>query len=242
MFFTILSTAEIALGRSGYASMPQHMLLELFLPKIDYDRVNLGDFENVCEWNNVQCNDKEEVVDIEWAHMFNHPECIEWRWIPNSVSHLVLCGNNFQGTIDLSLLPRNMEHLNLYYNSFSGSVDFPDLPSSMRYVEFCDNLLAGTVELRDLPLHLQELWLSGNKFSGSLDLMKLPQTMKTLALDENKFSGTINLLHLPKTLEELSFCQNNLSGTLILPKMCETTIQYEPNKFEGIFLQQACTV
>ena len=208
--------ADSSLRRLDYAAVSQMALLELFIEGID-NKERIGGYveypDNISEWEGLTFNDTNEVTEIDWeSHGFEGSLAL--KWLPFSVTELLLFQNTLSGSIDLASLPDKMEELDLSCNSFTGEIDLCFLPDSLIILDLSNNMLSGTVDLEDLPKSLMKLYLYQNAFTGNINLTSLPDDMEELSLSQNDFSGEIDFSSLSDKLARLNIAETNISGAI----------------------------
>mmetsp|Transcript_4364 Transcript_4364/g.6517 ORF Transcript_4364/g.6517 Transcript_4364/m.6517 type:complete len:249 (-) Transcript_4364:94-840(-) len=213
------------LGRLDYASFSQQTLMEMTFDGIinKEDLCGSKDFPSkLSEWksnakplgNPFIVNPDGDIIVIT-MHYYNLRGSVSLEWLPSTVEHLDLSGNELTGTLTVDHLPPEMDFFNMTRNQLHGTLALDKFPDTITYLEVGFNQLTGTVDLTKLPRDLQVLSLGSNQLSGTLDLTKLPASLQRLWLAENDFHGQTDFSALPSTLDFLSVGKNpRLSGKI----------------------------
>ena len=222
----LLSSADTMLSRVDEASLPDQVRMELFVERMTIDeglvRTKEGDFNDVCKWFRVSCNERGNVTMIKWCYVrFGGPARLEL--LPQHLEYFDASKSdtrrtNFQrpdprrsmakreaekahllsGKLETSALPRGLKHFNITCNNFDGSVDMTALPDSLERFLISKNAFAGSVNLEHLPSTILTLSAAGNQFSGTICLSKLPESMQALSLEKNQLCGALKFANLPE--------------------------------------------
>ena len=176
-----------------------------------------------CEWHAVLCNEKRDVITINWDSM-GLAGSLRWDSICRTLSALSVDyypssgqhPNRLTGKVTFDHFPSQVTFLGLSHNLFSGELHLEYLPQLLRDFYSTENQFEGKVDLCHLPSSLVELFIDRNNLSGNIDLGSLPRIIEYLNFSHNKFTGILDLRHLPSTIQFLSCNDNFFVGTLLL--------------------------
>ena len=216
------------LSRVHEASLPDQVRMELFVESLStmderlVIRTKEGDFNDVCKWHNVLCDESDNVKMIRWwdKNIGGHVrlELLPPHLESFDVSKRDTERTNFRspsdyqrymakreddkkyllsGTLNTAALPRSLESFNIACNNFDGSVDMTALPDSLEFFLISKNAFVGSVNLEQLPSTMRSLYANGNHFSGTICLSKLPASMQTLNLEKNQLCGALEFANSP---------------------------------------------
>ena len=213
-----IACADDGIGRFDKSMLSQQTLMELFIFGLDAAEDICGsrdDPREVCTWKGIKCNaDGEVEAFLRTTHIASGT--IDFKFLPCSMTGLIMVENNLSGTIELADLPENMRQLQLCPSSLSGSLRLDDLPVPMGGVFLGQNAFSGEISLKRLPKGLRVLNLSMNKLQGTICLTSLPPVLETMYLNENMFDGSLDLTRLPEKLHNIRLNDNRFSGEIDL--------------------------
>ena len=224
----LLFCADIMISRVDEASLPDQVRMELFVESLTTMdgrlevRTNEGEFNDVCKWHNVSCDESDNVKMIRWGYK-NIGGPVRLEWLPPHLERFDASKRDTErtkfrspsdyqrfmakreadkayllsGTLETSALPRGLEHFIITCNNFDGSVDMKALPDSLKDFLISKNAFVGSVNLEKLPSTLITLYANGNQFSGTICLSKLPASMGALNLEKNQLCGALRFVNLP---------------------------------------------
>jgi len=206
------------LGKVEYGTMSDQILMELMIVKVNNNNQFMdddGEFLDVCQWRGVKCDDKNNVIEINWGYNSNinlNGGAINLSWMPPFVREFNCFYQNLNGTIDTVKLPQCLETLSLSGNMFSGTIDLTQLPKSLERISAYRNHLQGSVDLTQLPTSIKGLYLPNNKLSGSINISHLPHSLKWLYLDNNNIQQEELRVdgELPDRLVIINLCNNHI--------------------------------
>eukprot|EP00009_Paramoeba_aestuarina_P009341 CAMPEP_0201523536 /NCGR_PEP_ID=MMETSP0161_2-20130828/20234_1 /ASSEMBLY_ACC=CAM_ASM_000251 /TAXON_ID=180227 /ORGANISM="Neoparamoeba aestuarina, Strain SoJaBio B1-5/56/2" /LENGTH=165 /DNA_ID=CAMNT_0047922689 /DNA_START=101 /DNA_END=595 /DNA_ORIENTATION=- len=116
----------------------------------------------ICNWDGVQINAEERVVNINWSIFYRLSGSLHLEWIPSKVTYFAALANLFTGSADLTNLPEVLHTLSLTQNQFSGSIDLTQLPSNINRLSLNSNCFSGDADFSRLPDSLTHLDVSNN--------------------------------------------------------------------------------
>ena len=217
MLFTVLPSADPALGRLDYHSLSDRALMEMLIGGMfeQSKRVfedSSGNFLDIVDWPGVNLHENDEhVASIEFKdYCFTGP--FEFKFIPALVVSFKAVYAGLKGTLETSLLPRHLEIFDVSENALAGSLRFKEFPRSLKEIYLSENFFDGSCALDALPEPLIILRAFRNKFSGELKLNSLPRGMKELRIDQNYFTGSISIEKLPTSMQAIHLGENSFSG------------------------------
>ena len=215
----LLCVDYTALGRLDFASLTDQSKMELVVADIaDVSRKVFLDknglFRDVCTWDGVDCDDRENVVAITWIGSLWGPKegTINLGFLPETTATFNCALRKFHGVLDASRLPGKLQTMNVSLNRLMGSIDWAALPASLREFYLENNLFSGSLALECLPPSMQVLIAKKNEFFGKINLKALPHTMWRLNISENNLSGTLHSAALPESLKELYMNNAGVGG------------------------------
>ena len=182
-----LFSMDIAgLGRIDPSALTdQHMMELFFVPKNfeDSRKALLGDEDDACSWNDVLCDEANQIIEIDWHSM----------------------NITLEGSINFPMMPRHLQHLTLYDHKLIGEVDTTNLPESLEYFCIEECFFTGTLDLGSLPRNMKDFLVMDNKITGLINFCNLPPGMLVLNIYESIQKGVqIYIARLPKSLEEVN--------------------------------------
>ena len=244
----LFTDTQAALGRLDYDSLNDQSRMEILIEGLDEDskayfQDKNGAFHDICEWEIVSCDDKENVIDIDFHCDTANGDggslagTLNLNFLPPKLIKVAISKEyDIAGTLDTKSLPRGLELFALEWCEFDGTVDLTALPNSLQSCSLESCRFSGSCVLTDLPENLHALDVNSNLMSGTLDLTKLPKSLSFINLSFNQFTGTLNLLHLPSGINSVYFEGNNLSGVLdlrVVPASL-TAVRANTNAFSGL--------
>ncbi|KNH06792.1 leucine-rich repeat protein [Perkinsela sp. CCAP 1560/4] len=192
-FYCTTLAVDRSLGKLEYSCMNDQQLMEFLIAKANNKKIfcdSKGNFEDVCDWDDVECKDSSVIV-IGWNR--------EWEVV-----------DLLEGTIELDWLPPELIKVNLSDQYMSGTLNTGLLPVNIEKVYLGCNRLHGTLDMTALPTSVTIFHVDCNKFEGPLNLLELPPKLKELELDENAIVVRILKIDLPSTIESYAFDGNQI--------------------------------
>ena len=200
------------LGRFTSDFSTQQSLMELVIENTRLAWSNWrdenGNYNDMCEWAGVTCNEDGDVININWGVKNFLDEQPKLQWLPSTVQSILLYNSRQKGSLDAAKLPKDLRRGSFSGNDYEGSFDFSSLPPGLKSLDLNDNRLTGSVDLKCLPEPMTVLLLLRNHFSGSIELDGLPKGMQMLNIAENSLTGEFTLKNLPQALEVLQLNDN----------------------------------
>ena len=258
--FAVFSTAihavfpadPSALGRVDRSSLPQQVLMELFVNGNSLINVHdiAGNTKPIQEWQGLQLNEMDEVVRIIWILFVRSAQRdsggqtnpLDLHWIPSSVRHIQIQSYNVKSFDPLDF-PEEATHLSIANCGIHGTLDAARLPRNLETLGIHLNALSGTIDAASLPPSLQFLFLFENAFEGSIRWSDLPQNLEVILLNSNKLTGTVDIKSLPARLKILNIGHNAFYGSVDFARKPQslTTLLLNHNAFsEGIDIPMNC--
>ena len=206
------------LGRVDKSVFSDQSLMEMLIDGFDEGtkqryKDDEGMYLDVCEWDCVECDDSERVVEI--CEIGDVSGSLQLCYIPPKVQIFDMSRKELTGSIDITQISDDIKQLYLHGNHLTGSVDLTKLPESSTDVYLQNNQCSGSINLTKLPASMNDLDLSHNQFSGSIDLTRLPQRICTLRLSVNRLSGSVCLSKLPEKIFNIAIDENAFTGSFI---------------------------
>lgn len=228
---------EMKLDPAADNLQQRYLLMVIHFPSMmddSGDGQQWGSPVHECEWEEVQCKDKLDLIyeygqdDIVWID--DTPERI--------VTGLTLSQRlNGQIPEELSLLSL-LQHLDLENNKLIGS-----LPSHIYELHKLDTLILSQNQLSNVDdigefKHLEHLYLSMNNFKGPLPTsFQNLKHLKTLDLHTNELTGDLfKVINDFESLESIDVAFNDFTGTVspLIGSMTNlTTVLLGNNQFSG---------
>ena len=234
-------TADSGLGRCDAESLSDQIRMELFVADLsdefkDFFQDGAGKFLDVCEWDGVECNAYDEVVDIQWYDT-GSTGTVHLHFLPKRVQLFEMCSNGHSkamtGTLETSTLPDKIRAMKLTHHSLHGTVDLTNLPASLIDFSIMVNKFSGTVNLMSLPAEMRSLVLDCNCFAGSLCIGNIGK-LEVLSISNNLLSGSLHIAEM-RSLSFLGISNNNLSGEFCITHSSGyADIDATENAFEGV--------
>ena len=106
--------SEEGLGRVDITSMTHQTLMELLIEKMSDDHRQefhdkSGEFQDVCEWDGVECDNDENVVKIGWDKRFEDEFEMQFQWLPPTVEKFNADTSSLEGSLDTRALPQSLK-------------------------------------------------------------------------------------------------------------------------------------
>ena len=122
---------------------------------------------HVCTWVGVTCVDA-TVTEICWIAPLQRsgPRIMDIRWIPQSVTAIILSEQKAVRPFEARALPRGLQICRICSCGVCGTIDMHGLPRDMKDFIVKYNQISGKISLLNLPLDLRALELKGNKITA----------------------------------------------------------------------------
>ena len=153
--------------------------------------------DHVCTWVGVTCV-KAAVTEICWIAPLQRsgPRIMDIRWIPQSVTAIILSEQKVVRPFEARALPRDLQICRMCSCGVYGTIDMHDLPRDMKEFIVKYNQISGKISLLNLPPDLRALKLEGNKIAAIYGREGCPQWLYT-----NFRYGQLRIKSKPSTLQ-----------------------------------------
>ncbi|KNH07306.1 hypothetical protein XU18_1838 [Perkinsela sp. CCAP 1560/4] len=109
LHFPFINSADSSLGRMDYASLPQHVLMEIISGGREEPKYASG-------WEGVEIDSEtQDVIRMKW-NAWNLQDSIDVQWISATVSKGFPICNNFSGTVDFTRFSAGMMSISRCHN------------------------------------------------------------------------------------------------------------------------------
>ena len=213
-----LTSAADPLGRCGTLSdLPQQSLIELLVQDfwdVGIGRDPDGAFLDIHEWLGITLNASGDVDEIDFVRTdggFAEGGSIDFQYVPQTVTTLIIRLFQLSGTMETSQLPIGLINLHVDNNFLTGTFDIKTLPEKIQSIDISVNDMSGSLAMDCLPAHVESFSAWSNEFSGTVNLSKLPASLSSLDIAENKLEGSIELRNVPPALQNISLNTNNFA-------------------------------
>ena len=225
--------ADPSLARFDVDSLSDQIRMELLIgglkETLRYEILtDDGEFKDVCDWTDIQCNSDGNVTKVEMLSYASpeNGETLNLVYMPPLVTTFSFAMVGASGSLDTQALPAGLQILSVTQTEkISGPIETAYLPRGITELDLNGNAFDGKLDLTVLPPGLVLLNVHSNKFTGSVNLTKLPKGLEDLYLANNQFVGELDFGSLPGRIEEIDVSENRFSGSFVLKKVPQT-LQY----------------
>mmetsp|Transcript_41106 Transcript_41106/g.57204 ORF Transcript_41106/g.57204 Transcript_41106/m.57204 type:complete len:241 (+) Transcript_41106:58-780(+) len=158
-----------------------------------------------CRWDRVRCNDKGDVILINWSGAMGEDTSkklqgrLNVKYLPSELGNLSLQNNFLSGEFLFDQLPPKLEFINISINQFTGTPDFRHLPPFLVYLNMSDNRFHGHIEFDFVHENLRQMSLAFNaELEGFLKIRdELKNLYYTVARTKITVSNGVMVLNRP---------------------------------------------